>query len=362
MINNPLRKCKEIFFSEVTEMPPLLGVSHIPSLDGLRAVSILLVLVYHVMIKMTIHNFKGDFGVDIFFVISGFIITTLLYKERINKGNISLKRFYIRRSLKIIPIAYAYLGIVVLLNFHYHFTHLKDIASAGLFIKNTQFIPTHLDLSTGHFWSLSVEEQFYIIFPFILVKSKRSYLLIISLLLILLPVLFIYEDRNSGIFGKQEMHTFIELFRYSTPILTGVLFSLLIFKKVIRKRIYPNNLATNLLLLGAAYWVFSYGGDYFNYYKYLASSLLIALVVVNNAIPSNDLFFKFLNSKIMVTIGLASYSIYVWQQIFLLQVPWEYSFKNGNSVSLNVLAMIVVAFCSYYFVERNIAKYKSRFR
>ncbi len=195
MTYTPLKKFKEIFFSEITEIPPLLDVSHIPSLDGLRGVSILLVLIFHVMLKQDHYIFKGDFGVDIFFVISGFIITTLLFKERIKNGSISLKKFYIRRSLKIIPIAYCYLAFVVLLNLYYHFTPPADILSAGLFIKNTTFIPTRLDRATGHFWSLSVEEQFYIVFPFILVKSKKHYLSIILLLLVTIPVLFIFDSR-----------------------------------------------------------------------------------------------------------------------------------------------------------------------
>ncbi len=94
----------------------------------------------------------------------------------------------------------------------------------------------------------------------------------------------------------------------------------------------------------------------------MVNSFLIAIVVVNNVIRSEDLFFKLLNSKILVTIGMASYSIYVWQQMFLLQVPWEHSFKNGDSVWLNLMVLSLVAFCSYYFIEQNIAKYKSKFR
>ncbi len=86
------------------------------------------------------------------------------------------------------------------------------------------------------------------------------------------------------------------------------------------------------------------------------------MVIVNNITPSTDIFYRLLNSKGLVMIGLASYSIYVWQQIFLMGQPWANAFPGAGSIWFNMLLLLVVSFCSYYFIERNLAKLKSRFR
>lgn len=353
----------ERFFSHISEVPPLLQQSYLPSLDGLRAVSIIIVLVYHVLLKLKIETFHGAFGVDVFFVISGFIITTLLLKEKVNKNNISLRKFYIRRFLKILPIAYLYLAVVSLLNTHYHNLAANEILAAALFLKNTHLLNNFVNTPPGHFWSLSVEEQFYIVFPFILKKSTGGYFYIILTLLFLVPLALILENKGIGIFAGDGARNFLDFFRHIIPIMVGALSSLLIFKKVITKRIYPNGLVSNISLLVLAYIL--YAGirlPHFTLYTKWLCPPVVALIIVNNIFSSKDLFFKLLNSKIMVKVGLASYSIYIWQQLFLLEAPWTEDLEFTASPWFGLPAALLAGFCSYFFLERTLAKYKSRFR
>ena len=341
----------------------MLQQAHLPSLDGLRGVSILIVLVFHVLQRNKGWNFNGMFGVNIFFVISGFIITTLLLKEKCRTKQVSLKKFYIRRFLKILPVAYLFLLVVILLNLHYHFVSKRELLSSVLFIKNTSVLSSNWDWSTGHFWSLSVEEQFYIFFPFILKKSTNKYMVTILFLLVTIPVLLILEQSNAGFFGTRGMHIFLDFFRFIIPILAGALCALLIFKKVIVKRLYPNHIVLNLLLLFLAYFCYSTHGVLHEIQcNNLFSSVIVAAVIANNIACSKNLFFRLINSKLLVTIGLASYSIYVWQQIFLLQVPWAHAFRFAGDLWFNILAMALVSSCSYYFIERKLAKLKSKYR
>ncbi len=357
---NVLKAFKENLFSEITEIPPLFQPHHLPSLDGLRGISIILVILYHTLIMGQYTGFNGMFGVNVFFVISGFIITTLLLKEKVNKGKISLAKFYTRRFLKIIPVAYFYLLVITILNSYYKLLTISDILSAVFFIKNTDIIPTTWDVATGHFWSLSVEEQFYIVFPFILKKSTNSYWIIAVILIIAIPILLNVDSKAND---SKGLHFISDLLRYITPILTGALCSVLVFKKIITGRIYPNGLIVNLMLLFLAYEVYCGAGFMHGlYYKNLISSALVALLIVNNIGYSKDLFFRMLNSKVLAGIGMASYSIYVWQQLFLMWHPWQGAFAYASSAWFNLLLLCLVSFCSYYFIERKLLVLKSRFR
>ncbi|HTL08949.1 MAG TPA: acyltransferase, partial [Chitinophagaceae bacterium] len=161
-------------FQSAFTMPELLKGGKIPSIDGLRAIAILWVIGGH--IKHSLNNSSatfnaldivfgvGQLGVKFFFVISGFLITTLLIKEKLRTSTIDLKKFYIRRFLRIFPVYYLYLAVILVLNF-----------SCGMGISGTTFILAVLYLtnfnmssynwSLMHSWSLSVEEQYYLLWP-----------------------------------------------------------------------------------------------------------------------------------------------------------------------------------------------------
>src|SRR5271168_1533316 len=146
--------------------------SRIPSLDGLRAVSILLVIAGH-WAELRYHSWPvadvagafANLGVRIFFIISGYLITTLLLKEYEKRSTIRLSEFYVRRAYRILPAALAFMLPVFVIFWHdlrwYH------MAAAALYLANFDF--TH-PWFLGHLWSLSVEEQFYFLWPGVLKK------------------------------------------------------------------------------------------------------------------------------------------------------------------------------------------------
>ncbi len=143
----------------------------LPSLDGLRAVSIALVLVAHLTGTKGFLNFHplmalGVFGVRVFFVISGYLITTILVKEWYRDGDIALPRFYFRRILRLFPACYAIIGVTAFLASE-HIVQLErwDLLSGATYTMN--FYPGH-GWALGHLWSLAVEEQFYLVWPLML--------------------------------------------------------------------------------------------------------------------------------------------------------------------------------------------------
>lgn len=167
--STPVADVRRVTFPRAFDWP---SHGRIPSLDGIRAVSITLVLLAHaggtgIAIDRRVENLAGDLGVRTFFVLSGFLITTLLTREERTHGRISLREFYIRRTLRIFPAFYAYAIVIAVL------ASLGAIAllpgDLGCAISySTNFHATR-SWWTGHLWSLSVEEQFYVIWPLLLV-------------------------------------------------------------------------------------------------------------------------------------------------------------------------------------------------
>jgi len=156
--------------------------TYFPTLDGWRALSLIAVILYHgrsgffrsssLLTRLSSH---GDVGVDVFFAISGFLICGLLLQEYHRYGGISLRRFYIRRCFRILPPYYAVLAVLCTISLlgtvHVNYSYLP---SCLLFYRN--YKPLGMDYQggfyTAHFWSLAVEEHFYLIWPVLLIAAK----------------------------------------------------------------------------------------------------------------------------------------------------------------------------------------------
>ena len=153
-----------------TEQAP----SRIPTLDGWRGIAILLVLFDHTMNVFRGYGASpwvqtGQHGVTLFFVLSGFLITSSLLN-----GPIDLRSFYIRRIFRLMPVAWAYLGLLLLLNLRVHVVSKSAVLASLFFYRN--FEAATFGSATWHFWSLSLEEQFYLVWPIVLLLAgaRRS--------------------------------------------------------------------------------------------------------------------------------------------------------------------------------------------
>ena len=150
---------------------------YMPGLDGLRAIAVLGIIIYHLNRKWLTGGF---IGVDTFFVISGYLITSLLLREYEEKGIINLKQFWIRRIKRLLPAVIALLitvGIATLLFEPRQIIRVKhDIIAALFYVSNWWYIAKDVNyfeqfsfMPLKHLWSLAIEEQFYLFFPFVLV-------------------------------------------------------------------------------------------------------------------------------------------------------------------------------------------------
>ena len=354
-------------FSEITSIPPILQNTYYPSLDGLRGLAIIMVVVSHLnntsrFFYSTIFN--GHLGVLIFFVLSGFLITTLCIKEKVITKDISLKKFYIRRAIRIFPVAYLYILVLIILNFIFKLRiSYINILGCALYIMNISSIFRKYNSSffTGHFWSLSVEEQFYLFLPVILKTNFRLYLLVILLIVFVVPSIICLQYFYVSLNNDTVLYIFAHYLIKFQAIAVGCLFSVLTFKYSLNKNVFvkakvTTNIAAFFLILFIQY------NDFFDLKDVLkgcVSAILIGYIIITNIMPAKDFIFNILNAKILKTVGVLSYSIYIWQEIF---TSGEKRLPNFMvTFPFNIVCIIVISCCSYFFYERYFLKLKSRF-
>jgi peptidoglycan/LPS O-acetylase OafA/YrhL len=360
---------KECLSADITSVPEALQPNYLFSLNGIRGIAIILVVMSHLQLCRNSYYdyyqmfFNGQLGVGIFFVLSGFLITTLCLKEKIVTGDLSLKKFYTRRILRIFPVAYLYLAVILVLNY---WLNLKipafQFLGAAFYILNLSYFRRHESSALlGHYWSLATEEQFYLIFPFLIKKSFKTFVLFIIFLVILLPLVCtlqeFYRPVNTG-----ALYAFTHMAIKFQGIAVGCLFSILSFEVrsyydiVGRYKILGNLLALSLIVLLRLDFFYSIRAIYTN----LFIAILIGYFITSNIKPANDVIFKLLNSRILSWIGILSYSIYIWQQFFAFGDPGFATIIK--TFPYNAIFIITAACLSYYLFEKRFLKLKAKFK
>jgi len=324
----------------------------IPGLDAIRAIAVLLVLLYHADVELV----EGGLGVEIFFVLSGFLITWLLLGELRKSGNIALGPFYRRRAARLLPALFAYLlaGIALLLVFGKPVPWGAAAASALYVVNYYQaFVgaPTHF---LSHCWSLAVEEQFYLLWPLLLVYACRRQwnlpLLLVATMASswLLRCVLIYG------FGASDEYLYRALETRGDQLAAGCLLAALLDRPgwmervaaLTRHRIALAACATAVLLSawltrGAlpAKYLFGYG------LEPILIAASIPMVIVSAS--GTDLFARLLNAQPVVLIGQISYGMYLFHPLFMYSVKIRVE-AISSSLLLGVLASIMVVFAVAY--------------
>lgn len=333
------------------------------SLDGIRAISIALVIAWHLNgtrgvgeLNFQIGN-AGRLGVIIFFVISGFLITTLLLSEHAETGLVSLRRFYARRAIRILPASYTYLIVISVLSL-FRVLHLqaRDLWHAVTYTVN--YMPGGNAWQIGHLWSLSVEEQFYLLWPFAFVALG--------------PRLAVCTAAGVIAFGPFA-RAFSRMFMTGTPYEDLQMFPMV-----------ADSLATGCVLAWARGWL-EQQGWYRQLFRPAYSLLLLALVLLINryryysmvdalgtslmnvslavlihrsVFIHNDWVGMALNWRPVAFIGVLSYSLYVWQQLFLDKASGWW----GSTFPQNFVLAITAAVLSYLLLEKPMLRLRQRLR
>jgi peptidoglycan/LPS O-acetylase OafA/YrhL len=336
----------------------------IPSLDGLRAISISMVILSHLagtrhFPQSALLGDLGELGVRIFFVISGFLITTLLLEEHADTGRISLPWFYFRRTMRIFPAAYAFIGVIFVLNR----LNLLSLYSGDMLHALSYTMNYHLDRAwpVGHLWSLSVEEQFYLLWPAglaLLAPARALWLAlgcIISAPLIRIATWVLLPGWRGYIDSAFPTVCDSLAVGCALALLRGTLEQNVVYVRWLTSRALLG-LPFAILAMNEAQQIRLHDLRVFVTVGETLLYLLIALWIHRSAYVPADGMGRFLNWPACRYLGRLSYSLYIWQQIFLDRT----SASLVAAFPVNLLCVAVTGVASYYFVESPFLDLRSR--
>ncbi|MES2377388.1 MAG: acyltransferase [Bacteroidota bacterium] len=396
-------------------------LSYIPGLDGIRALAAFLVILAHWPNYLLSLKFAW-MGVNIFFVLSGFLITRILLFEKSNTFKSYISGFYYKRTLRIFPLYYGYLLITCLLItfFTYYNKQLLNYAAwhdAYYAIKNNfiyyltytynfkvsvRSLPDYSGRFFGHLWTLSLEEQFYVVFPFVVYfSSLKTLKIIIITVLFLCPLLRLWGVLY-GVNLVTDRYWFGELFYTNTicqsdALITGA--ALAVFNIKLVKPYFTFFVTFSIwLFVGIVCFIFIRESGYFlmsgkslgydfpafwftektkywfinirPFYQYTLVNLLAAALILP-AINGQTLFPRIFQQRVVTYLGKISYGIYIFHfplaAIFVL-VADIYLGGWGNLTKqpaaeiicfiLYIFSVIGIAHLSYQYFEKKILKYK----
>lgn len=352
-------------------------------LNGIRTIAAIGVMVSH--INLTLNKFNiintslfgfneenkpggwllGEHGVTMFFVLSGFLITFLLYKEFEKTGTINIKAFYIRRILRIWPLYYLYFFIVVITIFvlYGNLPSISAFLYYSFFLANVPFVTEKALPALDHFWSIGVEEQFYLFWPFLFlffkIKLKKVILFLITVLA-LFRILIWYKMPFSLI----ALYSVVNRF---DCMLLGALGAILYLEK---SKIID---FLNLKWIQYFSWVIMLLliTNQLNFFNSIIEIFLIGFVTLCIIIGQINIKNRVVNleNKIMSYFGQLSFGIYVYHPLLILLA--SHFFKNTNHLDemiytilvfgLIITLTILISHFSYFYFENRFLRLKSKF-
>ncbi len=347
----------------LTGIRAILAGRRLPGLDGLRAVAVGMVMLSHFGAGV-----PGDLGVSIFFVLSGFLITWLLLREYRATADLSLRRFYIRRTLRIFPAYYAFLAFSITIDLVRGDSRIRPLILPALayLVNYYNAFHGHPITSVAHAWSLAVEEQFYLLWPlcFLFFARRGRPALVVGLGLLIGAVLvwrcvayfvldlgsaYVYNAFDTrfdnlavgcllAVLSERDWFAAVAARLATSPILTLVPIALLFVSRI----------------LAPTAWHYGPG--------FTVDAVLIALWITQVLQLQHSLWWSWLEHPVTRYLGTISYPLYLYHLWgFGLGVRAAPDAPRAIQFVLGTLASIVLASGSYYVVERPFLRLKGRF-
>jgi len=350
---------------------------HISSLDGIRGIAILLVLFFHCFEKIKVFPFNflseiGWVGVDLFFVLSGFLITGILLDTKGNENY--LMSFFAKRALRIFPLYYLALLIIFIIlaipginhfNPVFDITHLQNSFYYFTFTQNLFFSFNGWGVTDllNHFWSLAIEEQFYLFWPFIIFYLKTSKVLVVCTLLIIIALI----TRNNNV---DSDFSYVFTLARVDALSIGSMLAIVIRKhnQLLNRMALPTFLITAISLLLISYYSPNIGfrNTYFVRFGYTLFALLFASIIafVYDKKRVGTVTNEILSLGMLRFFGTYSYGIYIYHWLLYkgVYIYFENKYVFSKAYILVFLCIvIIISVISFHTFEKYFLRYKSKF-
>ncbi len=338
-----------------------------PEIDGLRAIAVISVIIYHAAFEISIKDQTyrilpgGYLGVDVFYVISGYLISFLIL-EKINANKFNFYDFYERRARRLLPTLFLIIFLSIITGYLLMMPNqFKDLSGSALsslfflsnfwfFLTDNYFADSSLLKPLLHTWSLSIEEQFYILFPpiiYFLYRKKFRNIKYIFLLLFFGSLLF----SSLGSFYYKNLNFYMLPSRIWELLIGALLAYEHLNQKFTEKRVTSNNfiLSLGIILIILPFFLFNNSTPHpsiFTSFTILGTAIIIYNYNYNGFINN------ILSSKLFVGTGLISYSLYLWHYpIFAFKQIKSQNLSDFDKVELIILT-IILSILSYFLVEK----------
>lgn len=354
---------------------------HFNGLNGIRAICALSVVVSHlylalssigINLKSTYSFVLAPYSVTAFFSLSGFLITSLLTQEKEISGTVSIKKFYVRRILRIWPLYFAYIFLALLADrFIFHVT---DFSSAGyyvLFFANIPYACNYARVSTvvpilllSHFWSLGVEEQFYAFYPWLIKRLKNLLLVLVGMLTIMLLAKIITHYWSAKT-GNPLWYAYVECTPFEAMAIGGL--GAWFYKKhqALAQKIvaikWIQVVVTAILLLVLADKV-----RFLNPFSHMVMAMVTVMVIGYAHLLKNP--FINLDNKYLDALGKMSYGIYVYHPLVLAlaalvikNMDIGVGYKVSAFFIMVIGCTIGLAYLSYHYFEKYFLQMKYKY-
>jgi peptidoglycan/LPS O-acetylase OafA/YrhL len=341
-----------------------------PALDGVRGVAILFVIAFHFRASEHALPTRGGFlGVDVFFVLSGFLITALLLEEYKTSGAIRFRAFYARRALRLLPalvtVIAVWLAWVSLFDHAVAHRAYREAVAAILYGENwyhgLSSFGAGLPTGLAHTWSLSIEEQFYILWPallwLLLRRRFRFATIVTALALAAVPVIRLLQWEGDASVNRLYFSTQTR----ADTLLAGCLLGLLLSNGYIRGR--TSEALRRLLPLAFAFVAFSLVFAYHRspfIYKGGYTIFAVATAIVLWGVLERGFLHRLLESRPLLWVGRRSYGLYLWHW----PIFWAALHHWGHARIASAVALpltFLFAWASYRWIELPFLRLKRRF-
>jgi len=339
---------------------------YLPSLDGWRAIAIIGVILFHCQV---LHwgvlsdawpHAMGGRGVDLFFALSGFLICGRLLREEARNKGISMRSFYTRRIFRIQPAALTYLAVLSVLILageiwkldRYSESPWPGVWTSLLMVRN--IFPKTFSFETAHFWSLSVEEQFYIFLPTFLVLCKRYRLAALATLFVLVNIWRVVylsaAPRSPVVFHRTDL--------VCGAILLGTVFALALARPTVRT--LAEAYLRPWVAIVYAILVFVATGFHHSRVDYVLITTMYPVLIAATTLHAKSWTTRFLELAPIRFVGRISYSLYLWQEIFFDPFSPAPPHTFRSNLLLCWIATFSCAIASYYLIETPLIRYGHR--